>query len=57
MLFESRKKITDISCCTKKADVAGMNIMVIKWNIDFGFRKPLKFVKLCDVNFDSESLP
>ena len=35
----------------------GMDIMFIRWNIDFGFRKnSLKLVKLCDANFDSENL-
>ena len=29
-----------------KTDVAGMDIMFIKWNIDFGFRK---LIKICEV--------
>ena len=29
----------------KKADVAGMDIMLIKWNIDFGFRK---LIEICE---------
>ena len=29
----------------KKADVAGMDIMFIKWNIDFGFRR---LIEICE---------